>query len=158
VQDVRDLLPELPPPALLPALEQLPAGARGVRLGEPGGQQLLREPLERLELQALRPELLLVRLLRLLEGVLPVQELEQEVLVLLQAVGPGGDRVFDDVVRPPLVPLPLDVQPGAEPDPQALASLQLAGGSGVVHVRVFRSGERRASARRGSYRARRVAG
>ena len=58
------------------------------------------EPLEILELQPFGAELLLVCLLRLLERVLAVEELEQEVFVVLEPIVAQRYGILDDEERP----------------------------------------------------------
>ena len=69
----------------------------------PGGEELLGELLQVFEREPVGAEALLERLLGVVERVLAVHELEQEVLLLLEAVVAQADGVLDDVVRAALV-------------------------------------------------------
>src|SRR5262249_41069180 len=102
--------------AFAPALEELLAGLGRLAEGQPGGEQLLGEPLEVLQAEPLRAVTLLVGLLGLLQRVLAVEELQQEVLVVLEPVVAEADGVLDDVERPPLVLLRLDAEVGPQKD------------------------------------------
>ena len=64
-------------------------------------------------LGAVRPETGLECFLGFIQRVLAVHQVEQELLVFLEAVVAQTDRVLDDVVRPPLILLRLDREIGA---------------------------------------------
>ena len=75
-------------------------------------QELLAELLQVFERQPLGAETLLERLLGLVERVLAVEELQEEVLLLLEAVVAQADGVLDDVVGAALVLLRRDGEVG----------------------------------------------
>ena len=84
------------------AVVELLAGARRFVLGQAAGEKLLGETFHVLQFQPVGAELGFISLLRVFEGVLAVEELEQEMLVFLEAVVTQTNRVFDDVISPAL--------------------------------------------------------
>ena len=107
---------------------ELLAGLGGLVLHQPGGEQLLGEVLEVFEREPVRPELLLELLLRLFEGVLAVEVLDDKELLVVEAVVAQRDRVLDDVAGAALVLLRGDAEVGADPQPDELTAFQFVGG------------------------------
>src|SRR6185437_5112802 len=75
----------------------------------------------------------LIFLLRIFQGVLAVEKLEQEVFVVLETIVAQADGIFDDVESASLVFLSLDRQIAAQPDTQLLASFEIFGGNCGFH-------------------------
>ena len=68
------------------------------------------------------------------QRVAAVHEVEQEMLLLLEAVIAQADRILDDEVGASLVALRHDVKVGAAAQTHLLASFEITGGSGsFVH-------------------------
>src|SRR5262249_29742440 len=95
--------------------------------------QLLGERFQIFQRQTLRPEALLVFLLRVVERPLAVHELEQELFLFLETVIAQAHRVLDDVVCPPLKLLRVNRQIAAQPNANLLAALQISSSSRFVH-------------------------
>ena len=72
------------------------------------------------------PEALFKLLLRLVQRVAAVHELDEKVLLLLEAVIAQADGVLDDVIRPALVLLSVDVQVRTNPQPHAFPAFHVA--------------------------------
>ena len=101
---------------LLAAVEELLAGLGDSFCARPAVSSCWAKPSRSSSLSRSGRYSLLERLLGVLQRVLAVEELEQEVLLVLEAVVAQADRVLDDVVGPALVLLRLDGQVGAQAD------------------------------------------
>ncbi len=122
VEDVRQRLQDLGAAALLAAVEKLLARLRRFVLHQAGGQKLLAEMLQILQRQTIRAKAVLEVLLRLVEGVRAIHQLEKEILLLLEAVIAQADRVLDDVVGAAFVFLRRDAQVAAHAQTHELAA------------------------------------
>src|SRR5262249_47607824 len=85
------------------------------------------------QLHALRAVLFLKLLLGLVQRRAAVHQLDNKVLMLLEAVVAQADRVFDDVIRPALVFLRGDVQVAAHAHFDLFAAFEIAGGGRILH-------------------------
>src|SRR5262245_52789486 len=94
-------------------------------LDEAGSQQLAGEPLQVFMREPVRSELFFEFLLRLLHGVLAVEHLDDEILLLVEAVITQRDRVLYDVALLALIFLLSDVEVSAHHQPDLLAAFVL---------------------------------
>ncbi len=107
--------------------------ARRLVLRQAGVDELLGERLHVFQLQPVGTVADLVFLLGVLQSALAVEELEQEMLVVLEAVIAKADGILDDVIGAALVLLRLDAEVAAQADLHLFASFQIVGGGLVVH-------------------------
>ena len=100
------------------------AGSLLLVLDKPGGDELAGERFEVLIFEAVRLELVFEAVAHLFEGMVPVEELEDVVFLLVEAVVAQADGVLDDVERLAFVFLGEDLQVGADLQPHRLSSFR----------------------------------
>ncbi len=129
-EDVGQECPDFSPAILLAAADQDLGLFATVDLDDPRFVKLSDKPGQVFNRNRLRPVFALERLLHFLKRQLAVELLKQEVFLDFEAEVLERERVFDHVVRHPLVELGLDDQVGTEPDLEMFGGLPEGQGGG----------------------------